>query len=85
MIDYGTPYLRDVSGFRVFPSHFAERFGLIIIIALGESIVAIGAGLGDNAFTLGVVVAALAGITLAAAQWCTYFDYVAIVAERKLT
>ena len=85
VIDYGTPYVRDVSGFRVFPSHFAERFGLIVIIALGESIVAIGAGLGDDPLTLGVVVAALAGITLAAAQWWTYFDYVAIVAERKLT
>ncbi len=64
VIDYGTPYVRDVSGFRVFPSHFAERFGLIIIIALGESIVAIGTGLGDDPLTLGVVVAALAGITL---------------------
>ena len=45
LIDYGTPYVRDVSGFRVSASHFAERFGLIVIIALGESIVAIGAGL----------------------------------------
>ncbi len=84
-IDYGIPYARDVSGFRVSPSHFAERFGLIVIIALGESIVAIGAGLGGDPLTLGVVVAALAGITLAAAQWWTYFDVVAIVAERKLT
>jgi low temperature requirement protein LtrA len=85
LIDYGTPYLRDVSGFRVSASHFAERFGLIVIIALGESIVAIGAGLEGDALTGGVIVAALAGISLAIAQWWTYFDVVAIVAERKLT
>ncbi len=48
LIDYGTPYLRDVSGFTVSPSHFHERFGLIVIIALGESIVATGSGLDDD-------------------------------------
>jgi low temperature requirement protein LtrA len=84
LIDYGTPYVRDVSGFRVSASHFAERFGLIIIIALGESIVAIGAGLEGDALTGSVIVAALAGIALAIAQWWTYFDVVAIIAERKL-
>ena len=85
LIDYGTPYVRDMSGFRVSASHFAERFGLIIIIALGESIVAIGAGLEGDALTGGVIVAALAGISLAIAQWWTYFDVVAIMAERKLS
>ena len=84
LIDYGTPYLRDVSGFRVSASHFAERFGLIVIIALGESIVAVGAGLEGDALTGGVIVAAVAGIALAAAQWWAYFDVVALVAERKL-
>jgi low temperature requirement protein LtrA len=84
LIDYGTPYVRDVSGFRVSASHFAERFGLIIIIALGESIVAVGAGLEGDALTAAVIVAALAGIALAIAQWWTYFDVVAIVAARKL-
>jgi low temperature requirement protein LtrA len=84
VIDYGTPYVRDVSGFRVSASHFAERFGLIIIIALGESIVAIGAGLEGDALTGAVIVAALAGISLAIAQWWTYFDVVVIIAERKL-
>jgi low temperature requirement protein LtrA len=83
-MDYGTPYVRDVSGFRVSPTHFAERFGLIVIIALGESIVAIGAGLEGDALTAGVVVAALGGIAIAGAQWWAYFDVVAIVAERKL-
>ena len=34
----------DSSGWRLMPEHFAERHGLIVIIALGESIVAIGVG-----------------------------------------
>lgn len=49
-IDYGGLLLGSTQGWRVEPSHFAERHGLIIIIALGESIVALGvgaAGLGD--------------------------------------
>jgi len=84
VFDYATPYVRDVSGFRVSPSHFAERFNLIVIIALGESIVAIGAGLEGGELTAGVVLAALAGMALAGAQWWSYFDVVALVAERKL-
>src|ERR1044072_8288119 len=48
LIDYGTPYLRDVTGFTVSPSHFHERFGLIVIIALGEAIVATGSGVGET-------------------------------------
>lgn len=84
VFDYGTPYVRDVSGFRVSPSHFAERFNLIVIIALGESIVAIGAGIEGGELTPGVVLAALTGMALAGAQWWAYFDVVALVAERKL-
>jgi low temperature requirement protein LtrA len=41
---YGVAFVRGVSGFRVHAGHFAERHGLIIIIALGESIVAAGVG-----------------------------------------
>jgi low temperature requirement protein LtrA len=82
LIDYGTPYLRDVSGFTVSPSHFHERFGLIIIIALGESIVATGSGLDATGLTGGVVVTATAGLVIAAAQWWAYFDVVALVVVR---
>jgi low temperature requirement protein LtrA len=84
VLDYGTPYVTDVSGFRVHPSHFAERFGLIVIIALGESIVAIGAGLEGVTLHLGEVVAGIMGLVLVAALWWVYFDVSAIVAERKL-
>ncbi len=83
LLDYGGPALFGQGGWKLVPSHFAERFGLIIIIALGESIVAIGAGV-TGGVDAGVVVAATLGIVIAAAQWWLYFDVVALVAERRL-
>ena len=65
------------------PSHFAERHGLIVIIALGESIVAIGLGAAHE-LTLGIGAAAVLGVALTAAMWWIYFDIVAIVAARRL-
>ncbi len=44
LLDVGEPYLFGSEGWQLEPGHFAERHGLIIIIALGESIVAIGVG-----------------------------------------
>ncbi|MDQ3992195.1 MAG: low temperature requirement protein A [Actinomycetota bacterium] len=82
-IDYLGVLVGRAQGWRVSPGHFAERHGLVVIIALGESIVAIGAaGLDLDA---GVIAAAVLGIAVAAALWWAYFDVVAIVAERKLT
>ena len=66
-IDYGVAYVRGVSGFRIHPGHFAERHGLIVIIALGESIVAVGEGASGLALDPGVIVAVVLGIALAAA------------------
>ncbi len=83
-IDYGVALLRGVSGFRVHAGHFVERHGLIIIIALGESIVAIGVGAAGLELGAGVVLAAVLGMILAAGLWWAYFDYVALVAERRL-
>ena len=76
--------VRGVSGFRVHAGHFVERFGLIIIIALGESIVAIGIGASGLALGPGVVLASVLGVALAAALWWAYFDLVMLVAERRL-
>jgi low temperature requirement protein LtrA len=83
IIDYGTPYVQDMSGFKVAPAHFHERFGLIVIIALGESIVATGTGLASTGLTAGVVAAAIGGLVIAACQWWAYFDVVALVAGRR--
>jgi low temperature requirement protein LtrA len=84
LIDWSTPMLFGTAEFHIKPGHFAERHGLIVIIALGESIVAIGAGAGFQLEAGEVVVAALA-ITAVASLWWAYFDVVAIVAERRLT
>ena len=82
--DMGGPLIIDPAGWRLEPGHFAERHGLIVIIALGESIVAIGVG-AEHGVTAGVVAAATVGIAIAAALWWLYFDVVALVAERRLS
>jgi low temperature requirement protein LtrA len=81
-IDYAGPYVIGSEGWRVSPGHFAERHGLIVIIALGESIVALGVGAG--ALDAGIVVSAVLAFAVAVSLWWTYFDVVAVVAERKL-
>jgi low temperature requirement protein LtrA len=83
-IDLGGPFVFGVRGFQVSAGHFAERFGLIMIIALGESIVAIGAGLEDP-LDAGIVAAAALGLVVACTLWWSYFDWVALDGERRLT
>jgi low temperature requirement protein LtrA len=83
-IDYAGPVLAGMSGWTLHPSHFAERHGLIVIIAFGESIVATGLGAEAAGLGAGVVAAAILSIAIAAALWWAYFDVVALVAERRL-
>jgi low temperature requirement protein LtrA len=82
-LDMGGPMFINSSGWRLEPGHFAERHGLIIIIALGESIVAIGVGAHSH-LTWGIAGAAVLGIALSAALWWMYFDVVALVSRRRL-
>ena len=83
-IDYLGPVVIGAGGgWRVAPEHFAERHGLIVLIALGESIIAIGVGAGFELDT-GVLVAAALGIVVVSALWWLYFDVAAIVARRRL-
>ena len=82
-IDMAGPYFFGADGWKLAPHHFAERHGLIIIIALGESIVAVGVG-AEEQVDLGIAVAAAIGTAVAAALWWLYFDIVAIVAARRL-
>jgi low temperature requirement protein LtrA len=83
LLDMGGPYLFGSEGWKLVPGHFAERHGLIVIIALGESIVAIGVA-AAGALTFGIGTAAVLGVALAAALWWAYFDIVAIVSGRRL-
>jgi low temperature requirement protein LtrA len=83
-LDMAGPYFFGSEGWRLAPGHFAERHGAIVIIALGESIVALGVG-AHPTLSAGVVVAAVLGVVVAAALWWLYFDVVAIAAERRLS
>lgn len=58
-------------------AHFAERHGLVVILALGESVVAVGAGVSQEPVSAPVVVAAALAVLLAAGLWWTYFVHVA--------
>jgi low temperature requirement protein LtrA len=83
-LDAGGPLVFGIEGWKLVPGHFAERHGLIVLIAIGESIVAIGVG-AQTGLDAGVVLAAVLGTAVAAAFWWLYFDVVALVAERRLS
>jgi low temperature requirement protein LtrA len=84
VIDFGGVLVMGMSGWRVSASHFAERFGLVIILALGESIVSIGVGAAGLPLDADLIVAATLGLIVAASLWWAYFDVVAPVASRRL-
>ena len=66
------------------PSHFAERHGLILIVALGESIVAIGVGVAQLPISVSVVAGSILGLAVTCALWWAYFDISATHAEHAL-
>ena len=85
LIDYTGVLIGGGRGWTVHPGHFAERHGLIVIIALGESIVAVGIGASSVAeLAPAEIGAAVLGTVVAASLWWIYFDVTALVAERKL-
>jgi len=73
LLDMGAPYFFGAEGWRLAPAHFAERHGLVIIVALGESIVVLGVGT-DLGLTLSLATTAVLGIVLVFELWWTYFD-----------
>ena len=83
-IDYLGVLVGRGQGWRLSPGHFVERHGLVVIIAIGESIVALGVSASGTPLTAGVITTALVGMTIATALWWTYFDWVAIVLEHRL-
>jgi low temperature requirement protein LtrA len=68
-VSYDVAFVLDLSGFRIHPRHLAERHGLVVIIALDKSIVAVGVGASGVALGAEIIVAAVLGIALAAALW----------------
>jgi low temperature requirement protein LtrA len=85
LADYVGTALGGFRGWRL-PSagHFSERHGLIIIIALGESIVAIGVGVAEEPITWVIIAASVLGLLLASAMWWAYFDVSALLGEHAL-
>jgi len=83
-IDYLGVLVGRGQGWRLSPGHFSERHGLIVIIAIGESIVALGVAATGTPLTAGVITTALVGMTIATALWWTYFDWFSIVVEHRL-
>ncbi|MCU0277642.1 MAG: low temperature requirement protein A [Candidatus Nanopelagicales bacterium] len=74
VIDVVGPFLGGGQGWRLALSHFAERHGLIVIIALGESIVAIGVGASGIPMSAALLTTAVLGVAVACTLWVAYFD-----------
>ncbi len=68
---WSTP--RMGGSFRIRPGHFVERHGLVVIIALGESVVAVGIGASSQPITVEMLAVAVLGLALSACLWWTYF------------
>ena len=85
MCTYVGAGLSGSTGWRVFPSHLAERYGLVIIIALGEAFVAIGISASGIGLGPREVVAAILGLLVATSFWLAYFDFFSIRGARLLS
>jgi len=72
------------TGWQLHPTHFAERYGLVVIIALGEAFISIGIGVSGVDIGPGEIVAAILGLLVATAFWLAYFDFFSIRGERIL-
>jgi low temperature requirement protein LtrA len=83
-VTFLAPIVSGNSGWRVRPTHFAERHGLIVIIALGESLVALGLAASGRVLTAQDILAASLGVLLLGCLWWLYFDVVSLAAERRL-
>jgi low temperature requirement protein LtrA len=83
-IDYLGPVVVGMGrGWLVAAEHFAERYGLIVLVALGESIIAIGIGVGSE-LTAGTLAAVVLGLALVSTLWWLYFDVAAIITRSRL-
>jgi low temperature requirement protein LtrA len=83
-IDYLGVLVGHMEGWRLSPEHFVERHGLVMIIALGESIFAIGIGAAGIPLDAGVIAAALLGIAVTGAVWWSYFDWFTYAVQARL-
>ena len=78
------PLIGGLGGWRVAPAHFAERHGLIIIIAIGESLGALGFGARGTPLGAAVMAAVVCGLVVAGSLWLAYFDFASRGVEQLL-
>jgi low temperature requirement protein LtrA len=84
VVTYVGAVLSGSTGWHLHASHFAERYGLVVIIALGEAFIAIGIGVTGTDIGLGEVLAAILGVLVATSFWLAYFDFFSIRGEQLL-
>jgi low temperature requirement protein LtrA len=84
-VDWGGTYVTSRDGsWRVHSArHWTERYGLFVILAIGESIVAIGVGAADQAIGVPLLLAAVLGVAASICLWWLYFDVVSVAAEHR--
>jgi len=84
VVGFFAPVVVRPSGWRLHPAHFIERHGSIVIIAIGESLVAVGLGVRHGGLGAEEIGAAVLGFVVAAAFWLAYFDFFTIRAQQLL-
>ncbi len=84
VVDLASALAAGRGEFRIAPAHFAERHALFVIIAIGESVVAVGATTAELEPTARVVTTAVIAFSIVATLWWTYFDWVQAAAEARL-
>ena len=84
-LEWISPRIIDDSGFVIEPGHFVERHGLVVLVAIGESVVAVGIGAARQAVNGELVAAAILGLSLSACLWWSHFGSDDGSAERALT
>jgi low temperature requirement protein LtrA len=84
LVEIASPYINPIGEFTISPAHFVERHGLVVIIALGESVVAIGAGAVGLTITIRLLVVVMLGLSLAYLMWWVYFGGDDVAAEQAL-
>jgi low temperature requirement protein LtrA len=83
-VGFFAPLVVRPSGWRLHPAHFVERHGSIVIIAIGESLVAVGLGVRHGGLGAEEIGAAVLGFVVAASFWLAYFDFFTIRAQQLL-
>jgi low temperature requirement protein LtrA len=84
LIDYGGPAVAGMRGWRVPPTYFVERYGQIVIIALGETIVEVGAGARSGLGRADVLIGIVLAMLISGSLWWAYFGNVRIGARKRL-